>query len=128
MIMDTSALVAVILGEPGAAGILDKIKAARVIGMGAPALAEVLLVLTRRLGGDPEPLVRALLAELGVELIPFTDEHCRLALQAFRLYGKGVHPAALNFGDCLTYAVAAVAGEPLLFVGDDFSQTDLTPA
>ena len=66
-----------------------------------------------------------LLRRLRVEIVPFDAEHYREALSAFRRYGKGRHPAALNFGDCLSYAVAKVAGMPPAYVGDDFAQTDL---
>ena len=60
--------------------------------------------------------------------VPFGELHWREAVDAYRRYGKGRHPAALNFGDCMTYAVASLAGEPLLFIGEDFSLTDLEPA
>jgi ribonuclease VapC len=69
-----------------------------------------------------------LLRDLDATVIPFSEEDSRLALQAFLRFGKGRHPAALNFGDCLAYATALIANQPLLFVGDDFSQTDLTAA
>ena len=62
-----------------------------------------------------------------IEIIPITAEHAREARLARRRYGKGVHPAGLNFGDCLVYGVAKVEGQPLLFKGDDFSQTDIAP-
>jgi ribonuclease VapC len=128
MILDSSALVAVFLGEPGAEELLAKMTASPSLGIGAPTLAETLLVLTRRLGGDPTPLLSDLLRDLDATVISFSEEHSRLALQAFLRFGKGRHPAALNFGDCLAYAVAAIADQPLLFVGEDFSQTDLTAA
>lgn len=82
-------------------------------------------MLSRRLKGDPQLLVSALLRELDIEVIPFSAEHSAAALDAYRRYGKGVHPAGLNFGDCLTYAVASQTGEPLLYVGRDFARTDL---
>jgi ribonuclease VapC len=61
-------------------------------------------------------------------VIPFTEDHWRLAVEAYVRFGKGRHAAALNFGDCLTYAIARLAEQPLLFVGGDFAKTDLTPA
>jgi len=65
---------------------------------------------------------------LAVQLVPFTAEHSDAAIDAFVRYGKGRHPAALNFGDCQSYAVAVVAGMPLLFTGNDFARTDISPA
>jgi ribonuclease VapC len=69
-----------------------------------------------------------LLDELAIEELPFGEIHWREAVDAFRQFGKGRHPAGLNFGDCLTYATAKLSGEPLLFVGEDLGQTDLEPA
>jgi ribonuclease VapC len=128
MVLGSSALVAVILAEPGGDKLLAKIKTATPVGLGAPTLVETLMVLARRLDGDPRPLVGDLLRELEVEVIPFTEEHSRVALEAYLQFGKGRHRAGLNFGDCLAYATAKIAGQPLLFVGRDFSQTDLACA
>lgn len=83
------------------------------------------MVLSCRLQRDARPLIEGFLREAEVEVIPFTREHYEVALDAFRRYGKGRHPAALNFGDCLTYAVASLSGLPLLYTGDGFSKTDL---
>ncbi len=83
------------------------------------------MVLTGRMGDVGRVLLNSLLREKNVEVLSFTEAHWRIAQSAFVRYGKGRHPAALNFGDCLTYAIAHVAGEPLLCVGDDFPQTDL---
>jgi len=85
-------------------------------------------VLAARLGHDSRDLVIRLLDEFGIEEIPFGDRHWREAVDAFLRFGGGRHKARLNFGDCLTYAVARLANEPLLFVGDDFPQTDLKAA
>jgi ribonuclease VapC len=128
MILDSSALVAVVLSEPGHENLLAKIKASRSVGIGAPTLVESLIVLLRRLGGDPSPALADLLRTIEAEVIPFTEDHCREALRAYARFGKGQHPAALNFGDCLAYATASAAGEPLLYVGDDSAQTDIRPA
>ncbi len=83
------------------------------------------MVVSSRLHCDARPRVTELLRRAGAEVIPFTEEHYEVALDAFLRYGKGRHPAALNFGDCLAYAVARLSGLPLLYVGDDFSKTDL---
>ncbi len=128
MVLDSSALVAVLMQEPGWEELLVRMKDAAAIGLGAPSLAEVLIVLVRRLGGDPGPLLADVLRELMVEVIPFTEEHSQAALGAYLRFGKGRHPAALNFGDCLSYATAAISGEPLLYIGADFSQTDIARA
>lgn len=128
MVLDSSALVAVVLGEPDSSRLLAIMRAAATLALGAPTLAEALLVLARRVGGDPRPFLAGILTELDVEVIPFTDEHARIAVDAYMRFGKGRHPAGLNFGDCLTYAVAALAGEPLLYKGLDFARTDLAGA
>ena len=128
MILDSSALVAVILREFNHAELLAKIKAAPGIAIGAPTLLETLIVLTARLRGEPALALKELLRASDAEVIPFTEDHGRSALRAYMRFGKGRHPAALNFGDCLAYATAFIARQPLLFVGGDFSQTDIEPA
>ena len=128
MILDSSALIAVIMSEAGHEKLLAKIRSAAPVGIGAPTVVESAIVLSRRFGRDPFPLLLDLLEEMDVVIIPFTEEHCFAAMRAFLRYGKGRHPAALNFGDCMVYAVASAANQPLLFIGGDFSQTDLIPA
>jgi|SRR5579862_9291496 len=128
MVLDSSALVAVILEEPNRAELLAKIEAAAGIAIGAPTLVETLIVLMARLGRDPIVALENLLHAFETEVIPFTDDHARIALNAFVRYGKGRDAAALNFGDCLCYATASLASQPLLFVGDDFSRTDIQAA
>lgn len=128
MIVDTSALVALVLREPGYEGILSKLADATRPGIGTPTLAELGIVLTARLGTDPQSIIVRLLDELEIEEVQFGAAHWREALAAFGRFGRGRHPARLNFGDCLTYAVARLADEPLLFTGDDFGMTDLVPA
>lgn len=128
MIVDTSALIAITFAEPGHPDLITKLADTPAAGIGTPTLAETGLVLASRLGRDPRDLVIRLLDEFGIEQIPFGDQHWREAVDAFLRFGRGRHKARLNFGDCLTYAVARLANEPLLFVGEDFTQTDLTPA
>jgi ribonuclease VapC len=128
VIVETSALVAVVLQEPGYRRLLEAMAAAPARGVGTPSLAEAGLVLSSRLGRDAEPLLTRLLEQLDVVPVAFGEQHRAEAVRAFRRFGRGRHPARLNFGDCLSYAVARLADEPLLFVGDDFAQTDLTPA
>ncbi|MGH3511811.1 MAG: type II toxin-antitoxin system VapC family toxin [Pseudonocardiaceae bacterium] len=125
MIVDSSALVAIVLMEPEYQMLVDYLARAPVVGVGAPTLAETGIVLTARLGVAGRSLLARLLYEAGAETIPYTAAHWPIAVEAFTRYGKGRHPAALNFGDCLTYATCRVAGRPLLCTGDDFPQTDL---
>jgi ribonuclease VapC len=125
VVLDSSALVAVILLEPNHAELLAKIETAPGVAIGAPTLVETLIVLTARLRGEPTLALKELLRAAEAEVIPFSEDHSRVALQAYLRFGKGRHPAALNFGDCLSYATASVARQPLLFVGGDFSRTDI---
>jgi ribonuclease VapC len=128
LIVDSSAIVAIVLREPGWEGVVTRLGAAASPAIGAPTLAEVGLVLTAKMGTEARIVLSQLLQETGLTVIPFAEEHWRGAVEAYVRFGKGRHPAALNFGDCLTYAVARLAGQPLLFVGDDFSKTDLPAA
>jgi len=128
MILDTSAIVAVLLGQAESAVLARALLADAPSAVGAPSLAEAAIVLQARLGPRGLADLRGFLVEFDVHAVPFGEEHWRQAGMAFARYGKGRHPAGLNFGDCLTYAVAKLSGLPLLCVGDDFSQTDLTLA
>jgi ribonuclease VapC len=128
MVLDTSAIVAIHLREPGHERLIDRIDAAEVVVVGVPTLLETAMVLTARLGQDARPMVFALLRRLEAEVVPFNEEHLDAAITAFIRFGRGRHPAALNFGDCMSYAVASVSGMPLLFTGGDFSRTDLAQA
>jgi ribonuclease VapC len=125
MVLDASAVVALVLDEPAAAGLLAKLAAAPELAIGAPTLVEATVVLTHRLGPLAASLVERLLGELAVAVLPFDQAHWRLAIEANRRYGKGRHAAGLNFGDCLAYATARAAAMPLLAVGEDFPLTDL---
>ena len=125
MIVDSSALLAIVFQEPGFETLLDRIGSPDAVAAGTPTLAETGIVLHARLGTNAHGLLERMLDELGIQEVPFGEIHWREAVDAYRRFGKGQHPAALNFGDCMTYAVARLAGEPLLFVGDDFGHTDL---
>ena len=107
---------------------MRKIAAASAILIGAPTVAETHMVVTMKLGSDGAGLLDQFLSEIQARVVPFTRDHVSIFFDAFQRFGKGRHPARLNMGDCFTYAVAKAAGLPLLFVGDDFSQTDLRPA
>ena len=128
MVLDSSALVAIVLKEAGYQDLLAKIKAAPGVAIGAPTLVETLIVLTARLRGESLLVVKQLLIAAEAEVIPFSEDHSHAALRAHVRFGKGRHRAALNFGDCLSYATASVSGQPLLFVGDGFSRTDIAAA
>ena len=125
MALDSSAILAVIFAEQDHQSVLRRMGEARFLAVGAPTLVETALVLSSRLRQDATALLNEFVREAEVEIVPFEWEHYQAAVDAFDRYGKGRHRAALNFGDCLTYAVAHVAGTPLLFTGKDFSQTDL---
>lgn len=95
------------------------------LAVGAATLVETAIVLSRKLVREPRQQLRRFLRDMEVEVIPFTAEHYEVAMDAFERFGKGRHPADLNFGDCLTYAVARLSGLPLLYTGNDFARTDL---
>jgi len=128
VVLDSSAIVAILLLEPNHEELQAKIESAPGVAIGAPTLVETLIVLTGRVRGEPILALRELLRAAEAEVIPFSEDHSRVALQAYLRFGKGRHRAALNFGDCLSYATASVAHQPLLFVGDDFSRTDIQAA
>jgi ribonuclease VapC len=128
MVLDASAILAVLFQEPGHEPILSRIGEAAVVAVGVPTLVESAIVLSSRLRRDARGLVTDFLREADAEVIPFTLDHYYVAVDAFLRYGKGRHPAALNFGDCLSYATARLAGLPLIFTGDDFSKTDIMTA
>lgn len=128
MIFDSSAVHALLREEPGHHALYPALEAADGLAIGAPTLFETTMVATTRYGGRGERLVEHFLGSWEVTVIPFDERHWRAAARAFARYGKGRHPAALNFGDCLSYATARVTGEPLLFVGKDFAKTDIPPA
>ena len=96
--------------------------------VGVPTVLETAMILTARLGHDARPVIFAFLRRLDAEVVSFNEEHLDAAATAFIRFGRGRHSAALNFGDCMTYAVASVAGLPLLFTGEDFSRTDIPQA
>lgn len=125
MIIDTSAVIASIFGEPDADRIGYLIAAAPACRVGSPTLTEASVVLINKEGSKGPSLLAAFLQHRNFDVVSFSDAHWRVAQTAFLRYGKGRHPARLNFGDCLTYAVARVASEPLLCIGEDFVQTDL---
>jgi ribonuclease VapC len=128
LILDTSAIVAIVFREAEEEEFLRKIGTAVAVGVGAPTLAETAIVLAARLGEESQRLLFLLVQRAGIVVVPFGTAHWQLASEAWLRYGRGRHPAELNFGDCLAYATARLAGRPLLCKGDDFSKTDLALA
>jgi len=128
VIVDTSAIVALLLAEPQATDIA-RLLSESPARMSAATLVELHAVAANRLSAVQQRRLERLLVEAEIEIVPFTADQARVAGQALRDFGRGSgHPAQLNLGDAYSYALAATTGEPLLFVGDDFTQTDLVPA
>ncbi len=128
MILDTSAVIAILAGEPDAAHYAQLIEQDPTPRIGTPALLEASMVLTRWFGEAAELALDAFVRESGAEIVPFDLPQLRAAQEAYRRFGKGRHSAGLNFGDCMSYALARACDEPLLYKGEDFSQTDIAQA
>jgi ribonuclease VapC len=130
--VDSSALIAILFGEPQAEALVERLAKAPERRLSVVSYVETGTVIAGRMRGDPAravPLLDAFLAELGVRLHPVDEAQMRIALQARIAYGRGFGAAAgLNFGDCFSYALAKTLAAPLLFVGDDFAAADLEPA
>jgi ribonuclease VapC len=125
VIVDSSAVIAILLKETGWESLVDHLTAASRAAIAAPTLVETGIVLAARLGIPGKSVLARFVQEAELTVVPFTDQHWPVAVAAYLRFGKGRHPAALNFGDCFAYAVSQVAGEPLLCLGDDFARTDL---
>ncbi|ASP89665.1 MULTISPECIES: type II toxin-antitoxin system VapC family toxin [Rhizobiaceae] len=125
MIVDTSALVAILYREPEAASFVNYIHDAETTRISVANYVELSMVVESQLGPDGMRQAEAFFRRAGIIVEPVTLEHGELARQAFLDFGKGRHKAGLNFGDCFAYALAKASGEPLLFKGNDFSQTDV---
>lgn len=128
MTLDSSALIAILFAEPGYLRLIDRILEADHVRVGAPTLVETSMVFVGRKGAQSAESVEGLIRELAVTIVPFGVAEWRVAADAFRRFGRGRHAAALNYGDCLAYATAQTARDSLLFVGGDFSKTDITTA
>ena len=123
--VDTSALMAIVLGEAEADACMTVLKAETEVLISAGTLAEALIVADRRAIGEE---ITRLIGGLGFEIVSVTPASARRIAAAYARWGGGVHPAGLNFGDCFSYEVAKAHSCPLLYVGDDFSKTDLESA
>jgi ribonuclease VapC len=126
VIVDTSAIIAVLQREdPHAEQVAAALAADRGPAIAAPSVVECLIFLSSRHGSVARTAFDRLKAEINLTVLDFTTDHALTAHRAYLQYGKGRHPAALNFGDTMTYAAAKLANEPLIAVGNDFAQTDL---
>ncbi|MGB3294667.1 MAG: type II toxin-antitoxin system VapC family toxin [Phormidesmis sp.] len=125
MVIDTSAIVAILLNEPERAGFIEAIAAASTRLMSASTLLECHLVIESRKRALGRAELELFVYEAAIDVVPFDQVQTALAATAWRAYGKGRHSAGLNFGDCFAYALAKAREEPLLFKGSDFSQTDI---
>lgn len=128
MIVDSSAVIAILTREPRAAELLKVIRGSVNPRISAGNWVEVSMVCISRGLSATSGEVDALPGQLGIDVMPFTPDHAAHAARAFEKYGRGRHPAKLNYGDCMAYATAKLAREPLLYVGDDFALTDIEPA
>ncbi|TWT05650.1 type II toxin-antitoxin system VapC family toxin [Reyranella sp. CPCC 100927] len=128
MVIDTSAIVAIALDEPEAPSFEQRIADDPIRLMSAATVLEAAMVIETRLGEAGGSELDLWLYKVGVEIVPVGAEHADHARRAWRRFGKGRHPAGLNHGDCFSYALAALTGEPLLFKGSDFAQTDIVAA
>jgi ribonuclease VapC len=128
MVIDTSALMALLLQENDAEALLDAAVRASVVHLSAASRLELGLVAESKRHGVEDTEVEQLLLGLRVEVVPFDQHQLHWALMGWRRFGKGRHPAALNLGDCFSYGLARVLDAPLLFKGDDFAATDVKRA
>lgn len=128
MIVDSSAVVAILLGESGADRLSNKLTLDPQPRMSAATYLELSIVMENKGGPRAGYELDDFIANSEIQIIPLTPEQAEAARIAWRRFGKGNHPAKLNFGDCFSYALAKTTGEPLLFKGNDFAQTDIEPA
>lgn len=129
MIIDSSALVSLLREESESARFVPVI--AKAVGSAKMSTAnyfEAAIVIDANDSAALSERLDAVIEYFSIELVPVSPHHARIARQTYRRFGKGYHPAGLNFGDCFAYALAKATGEPLLFKGEDFSKTDIVPA
>jgi ribonuclease VapC len=129
MVIDSSALIALLLGEAETSRIVAAVAAAPRTRVSAASYLETAIVMIRRSGPQAREALDRLIADLDIEIVPFDQAQAMIASDAYVRFGKGGgHPAQMNYGDCFTYALAKVSGEPVLYKGDDFAHTDLVAA
>ncbi len=128
MVVDSSILVAILYNEPEARRFATMLIDAERVSISAANLLEAAIVVDQQAGPAAGRQLDMLLDRADIIVVPVTEQHVRIARQAYLEYGKGNHRAGLNFGDCFAYALAKASGEPLLFKGNDFSHTDIEAA
>lgn len=128
MVIDTSVIAAIAFDEPEASGFHERIVEDSIRLISAATVLETAMVIEARLGEAGGADLDLWLHKIGAEIVAVTAEHADQARRAWRRFGKGRHPAGLNYGDCFAYALAKLTDEPLLFKGDDFSRTDIRSA
>lgn len=128
MVIDSSALAAILFGEPECRAFIEAIEAAGERLMSVATWVEVSIVMAARHGAEGDLALQRFIERSSIEIVPVDLEQGQLARDAWRHFGKGRHPAGLNFGDCFAYALSRQRGQSLLFKGDDFSQTDIRSA
>ena len=128
MVIDTSALLAILQDEPERRAFNEAIEAAASRAVSVASWVEVSMVIETRTGAEGLRDLDLFVDRARIEIVPVNVEQGKAARRAFSRFGKGRHPAGLNYGDCFAYALASHLGEPLLFKGEDFGKTDVTPA
>lgn len=128
MVIDTSAIVAILTGEPERASFIESVEAADSRLLSAATLVETSIVIENRYGAEGVRDLDLFLTTAGVDVVPVDGDQALVARRAFSRFGKGRHRAGLNFGDCFSYALATTRAEPLLFKGQDFVHTDISVA
>jgi ribonuclease VapC len=128
MVIDTSAVLAILFREPDGRRYAECMESDKVKLISAVSRVELSLVVEGRKGAAGRLHLEAFLRALDADVVAATADHAEIAIEAFRKFGKGRHPAGLNIGDCFSYALAAATGQPLLFRGDDFARTDIRSA
>jgi ribonuclease VapC len=128
MVIDTSVLVAILQDEPERRTFTEALEAAAHCAISAASYVETSLIIETRFGAQGVQDLDLLIAKAGIEIVAVDAEQALIARRGFSRFGKGRHPAGLNFGDCFAYALAVASHEPLLFKGNDFAQTDIDPA
>jgi ribonuclease VapC len=128
MVIDTSGLLTILLDEPERRAFNEVIEAAESRALSVATFVEVSIVIESRFGADGLRDLDTFVERAAMELVPVDVEQARLARRAFSRFGRGRHPAGLNYGDCFAYALAAARGEPLLYKGNDFALTDIARA
>jgi len=126
MVLDTSSILAILLGEPETELFIDMISKDRKRLLSAGSALELMIVIEAKKGEAGGRELDLFLHRAKIDIVPFDSEQAEIARVAWRQYGKSKHPAGLNFGDCFAYALAKTSGEPLLFKGNDFTKTDVT--